>query len=148
MPRKPTSQQNGSCFAGQAVWADVIGCHVLDAALTLGTLGNSACVGHHLPGISGPALGINNVVTDTPRCACLLCCSPCLLHVLLPNCCSLPAASALDSQQVLQLFKAAAKYDGVEAAKPRNRPEGDDSDAEDDDAPQLRCPCMRHWLSG
>jgi hypothetical protein len=46
---------------------------------------------------------------------------------LLPLCCSLPAAAALDSQQVLQLFKAAAMHDGVKAANAAS----DDGDSED-----------------
>lgn len=48
---------------------------------------------------------------------------------------SLPAAAALDGQQVLQLFKAAAKYDGVQAA--RQAIAGGAVDGEDEEAAAL-----------
>jgi hypothetical protein len=48
--------------------------------------------------------------------------------------CSLPAAAALDSQQVLQLFKAAVRYEGVKEAKFRTQLRVDrDSDSDDDE---------------
>lgn len=48
-------------------------------------------------------------------------------------CCSLPAAAALNNQQVLDLFKAAAKYDGVQTATPKPDNSADGSDDDDDD---------------
>jgi hypothetical protein len=55
------------------------------------------------------------------------------MHVLL-SACSLPAAASLNEQQVLQLFKAAAKSDGVHAALQAEAGVADDDEFDDQDA--------------
>jgi hypothetical protein len=57
-----------------------------------------------------------------------LCCACATAGVL----CSLPAAAALDSEQVLQLFEVASQHDGVRTAQPTSRSDASDDSSDDE----------------